>query len=229
MQDEVGVGARRSEAPSGRCPGTPRSRAARPRASSSSARSAGARSGGRTRRSRRDRRRSRARRPSSRRRRGAGSARRSREAASPGSRPTKPFAPATPTRRPVHVEASSSPDRGRRSRPARARRRARRAGSRASRGCRAPRRPAWRERAARLRDDGRLLRLPVGGQVAREQDEVDVVRERAERLLRTLGGFLARVDVAGRGDADGPLQWHASCFTAAIDSDSWRVPARRAQ
>ena len=60
--------------------------------------------------------------------------------------------------------------------------------------------------AARVGEDGRLLRVAVRRQVAGEEDQVGLVVDRRERCLEPLPMGLARVDVAGGGDLDRALR-----------------------
>ena len=54
-----------------------------------------------------------------------------------------------------------------------------------------------------LREDARLLREAVRREVAREQHEIDVLRDGRERARQPFAQVLARVHVAGGSDADG--------------------------
>jgi predicted nucleotidyltransferase len=58
------------------------------------------------------------------------------------------------------------------------------------------------EGARRIRQHPRLVELAVGGQVAREQDEIDVPFERREGLLKATARHLGSVHVAGSRDPD---------------------------
>jgi len=63
-----------------------------------------------------------------------------------------------------------------------------------------------REQArARVGEDGRLLRVAVGGQVAGEEDQVGLAVDLREGGLDLLAMRLARVDVAGGRDPDRPF------------------------
>ena len=58
------------------------------------------------------------------------------------------------------------------------------------------------EAGACVREDARLLGEAVRREVAGEQDEVDVLRDRRERARQPFAQGLARVDVAGGRDAE---------------------------
>jgi hypothetical protein len=78
------------------------------------------------------------------------------------------------------------------------------------------------------RDHGGLLRHPVGGEVAREQDDVDAVAEAAEgRGPALLVGRPAEVDVAGRRDADGALVLAVAGRSTGLGSDGHAAPRTR--
>ena len=70
------------------------------------------------------------------------------------------------------------------------------------------------ERAARVGEHGRLLRLAVRGQVAGEQDDVGVALQVGERARDPLAQRLGAVDVSGGGNTN-RLRHRAACSRSA--------------